>query len=418
MDYVKDLLLNIFIICSPLVFYPYIYKIKNNIHAFRFNIFILFALAIVTTMSFPINLNGLQYDFRSIPLAIGSLFGGFQVSVFLYITLFLYRYFSGSPHDWIYAMSLAPSFIVFLFLYKRYSTLTLTRKISVAVLYCTLIKLLAFTVFLSWTGHLELLANKPWATVQTYILQGVIAGLCVYVIEMLHTFFQMQEEIIRSEKMKIVGDMAASVAHEIRNPLTTIKGFIQLFATAELDVEKKILYQKICFEELERAEVIIADYLALAKPDPEVIEAIDIHKEIHHLANVLMTYANYNNIQIQVETEEEQAFLIQGDRYKFRQALINIGKNAIEAMPGGGLLELKTTINEHQAWVIVSDNGSGMSSEQIRRLGTPYYSTKEKGTGLGIMVSFGIIKKMNGKITIKSELGQGTEFQLVFPKAN
>lgn len=418
MGYLKDLLLNIFIICSPLVFYPYIHKVKNNTKLFRLLLYVLFAIAIITTMSFPINLNGLLYDFRSIPLAIGSLFGGIQVSILLYATLLLYRYFIGSPNDWIYVFSLVPSFMVFLYIYKRYSALTLTRKISVAIIYCTLIKLMTFTIYLSIVGQLGLLLNNPWETLQTYVIQGIIAGICVYAIELLHTFFQMQEEIIRSEKMKIVGDMAASVAHEIRNPLTTIKGFIQLFATADLDKEKKMLYQKICFEELERAEVIIADYLSLAKPDPEVIEAIDIHYEMHHLSNVLMTYANYNNIQIQVATEEEQAFHIQGDRYKLRQALINLGKNAIEAMPGGGLLELRTVIRDQHAWVTLSDNGSGMSSEQVKRLGTPYYSTKEKGTGLGIMVSFGIIKKMNGKISIKSEPGEGTEFHLIFPKAN
>lgn len=418
MEYLKDLLLNIFFICSPLALYPYIYKVKNNTLLYRFCLYILFSLAIITTMSFPINLNGLIYDFRSIPLAIGSLFGGVQVSFFLYATLLLYRYFQDSPNDWLYVLSILPSFVVFIFLYKSYSSLSLIRKITVAIIYCTLIKLMTFSIYLSVTGLLDLLVNKPGVTVQTYILQGFIAGVCVYLIEMLHRFFMMQEEIVRSEKMKIVGDMAASVAHEIRNPLTTIKGFIQLFASADLDKDKRLLYQKICFEELDRAESIIADYLSLAKPDPEVVEAIDVHKEMHYLENVLMTYANYNNIQIQVMTEEEQVFHIQGDRYKFRQALINIGKNAIEAMQSGGLLELKTIIRDQHAWVILSDNGSGMSSDQIKRLGTPYYSTKEKGTGLGTMVSFGIIKKMNGKITVKSEPGAGTEFNLIFPKAN
>lgn len=418
MEYLKDLLLNIFIICSPLALYYYIYKIKNNKLLYRFCLYVLFSLAIITTMSFPINLNGLIYDFRSIPLAIGSLLGGVQVSFFLYATLLLYRSFQNSPNEWLYVISILPSFVLFVYLSKSYSSRTLTQKITVAVLYCTLIKLLTFTIYLSFTGQLELLVNRPWGTLQTYILQGFIAGICVYVIEMLHCFFIMQEEIARSEKMKIVGDMAASVAHEIRNPLTAIKGFIQLFATADLDKDKKKLYQKICFEELDRAEAIIADYLSLAKPDPEVVEAIDVHQEMHYLANVLMTYANYNNIQIQVMTEEEQAFHIQGDRYKFRQALVNIGKNAIEAMQSGGLLELKTMIRDQHAWVILSDNGSGMSSDQIKRLGTPYYSTKEKGTGLGTMVSFGIIKKMNGKITVKSEPGAGTEFNLIFPKAN
>jgi two-component system sporulation sensor kinase B len=116
-----------------------------------------------------------------------------------------------------------------------------------------------------------------------------------------------------------------------------------------------------------------------------------------------------------VDLSEDSPLHLEGDRYKFRQALINIGKNAIEAMDDGGILEIKANkVNDHIVMVI-SDNGIGMTSEQIKRLGIPYYSTKEKGTGLGTMVSFGIIKKMNGKIEIKSELGKGTEYKIIFP---
>jgi two-component system sporulation sensor kinase B len=225
----------------------------------------------------------------------------------------------------------------------------------------------------------------------------------------------MQEEVIKSEKIIIVSEMAAAVAHEIRNPLTVVRGFIQLLGTEELDKDKKNYYQKICLEELDRAQLIISDYLSLAKPDPEIIESINVNDEISYLSNVLLTFANYNNIQIIVALSEDSPLLIVGDRYKFRQALINIGKNAIEAMNNGGILEIKTNkINDH-ILMVISDTGIGMTSEQIKRLGIPYYSTKEKGTGLGTMVSFGIIKKMNGKIEIKSELGRGTEYKLIFP---
>ncbi|WP_169090595.1 ATP-binding protein [Paenibacillus sp. PL91] len=418
LGYFKDFVLNIFIICSPLALYPYIHKAKSNVLLYRFFVSILFSLAIMMTMSFPINLNGLIYDFRSIPLAIGALYGGLHVSIFLYVVLLLYRNFLHGPNEWVYVISIMPSFVVYLFLYKRFRSLPIVRKIAVVILYCSLIKLLTFASYHIWTGQMEILLIKPNATLQTYVLQAIIAGICAYIIYVQDQFFLMQEEMIRSEKMKIVGDMAASVAHEIRNPLTTIRGFIHLFATANLENDKKETYKKICFEELDRAELIIADYLSLAKPDPEVVEAININEEIHYLSNVLMTYANYHNIQIEVETTEEHDFHIHGDRYKFRQALINIGKNAIEAMQGGGLLELKTDIRDNHALIVLSDNGSGMAPEQMKRLGTPYYSTKEKGTGLGTMVSFSIIKKMNGKIDVKSELGIGTEFYLSFPKAN
>lgn len=412
----KDFILNIFLIFSPLVFYPYIFRVRGKLLLYRFLLYILFAIALITTMSFPIHIHGLTYDFRSIPLAIGSLYGGIPVALLLYATLLIFRYLLGNPNELIYACALLPTLIIVYGLNKRYHTLKLPQKIMAAIFLCTSIKLIAFSLYLSMIGSLDLLYKKPIETLETYLLQGVIIGIGIYLIEILGKYFYMQEEVIRSEKMKIVGDMAASVAHEIRNPLTTVRGFIELLGTANLSQQKKEFYKKISLEELDRAQLIITDYLTLAKPDPETVENIDLNEEVHYLSNVLLTYANYNNIQIKEYVADEQPLFVAGDRYKFRQAMINIGKNAIEAMPGGGLLEIRSEKYQDQLLISINDTGCGMTQEQIRRLGTPYYSTKEKGTGLGTMVSFGIIKKMNGKIDIQSRIGAGTSFQFSFAR--
>ncbi|MBE1443394.1 sensor histidine kinase [Paenibacillus sp. OAS669] len=414
--YFKDYLLNLFFIFSPFVLYPYIYKTKKRPLLYRFLIYTLFACALIVTMSFPTHLDGLLFDFRSIPLTLGSFYGGNAVSAFLYITLMGYRLIMGYPNNFIYAISLAPSFLILLYYIKKYPTYKLHQKVWSAVWLCSFIKLTTFTLYLALTDHLELLWIEPITKLETYLLQGLIAGLCVYLIEFLNNYFYMQEEVVNSEKVKIVSDMAASVAHEIRNPLTTVRGFIQLLGSASLDQEKKQYYQKLCLEELDRAQVIITDYLSLAKPDPEVIEKINVNEEVRYLSNVLLTYANYYNIQIDGNVGQDEALYILGDKYKFRQAFINIGKNAIEAMVNGGLLAFTVKSQENHVSIIVSDSGVGMTEEQVRRLGTPYFSTKEKGTGLGTMVSFGIIRKMNGKIELRSELGKGTVYTVVFPR--
>ncbi|MED1949764.1 ATP-binding protein [Brevibacillus centrosporus] len=395
------------------------YKNRSNAFYHRLLLYVLFAAALLLSMSFPVKVNEITYDFRSVPLAIASLYGGPVVSILLYATLLIYRFLLGNPNNVLYALSILPSFVFVLLLYKNYPYQKLYQKIAVAILLCTAIKLTTFsTYFFIMQGSLQQVIQQPLATLNTYILQAVIIGVCVYAMEFLQSYFYMQEEVIKSEKTKIVSDMAASVAHEIRNPLTTVRGFIQLLAADDVDKQKKQFYQRICLEELDRAQLIISDYLSLAKPDPESMEIICVHEEITYLSNLLITYANYNNIQIHKALPEDQALQIIGDRYKFRQALINIGKNAIEALRDGGTLEIKASKKNDQIIIHLNDTGIGMTAEQIKRLGTPYYSTKDKGTGLGTMVSFGIIKKMNGKIEITSEPGKGTEYKLIFPSSS
>ncbi|WP_193726592.1 ATP-binding protein [Paenibacillus guangzhouensis] len=415
LDYFKDFILNIFIIFTPLVMYPYIYKMKERNLLYSFLIYILFAIAIVATMSFPVVLNEIIYDFRSIPLAVGSLYGGLSVSGLLYLTIVAYRFLNESPHHWIYILSLMLTFVLVVLSLRIFDNMKTLYKILIAVCLSVLIKFLTLTVYFIGTGQFELLFIKPWTITQTYIVQAVLVGFYVYLIEFLNRYFYMQEEVIKSEKMKIISDMAASVAHEIRNPLTAVRGFIHLFGSENVDREKKAMYQQICFEELDRTEHIITDYLALAQPDPEITEELHVQDELMYLSNVLTTYGNYNQIKIHVIFAQERPFYITGDRHKFRQALLNIGKHAIEAMQEGGVLTLHVGLWNDYAKISMRDTGQGMTAEQIRRLGTPYYCTKEKGTGLEMTVAFSMIKKMNGKIDIRSKMGKGTEFILLFP---
>jgi two-component system sporulation sensor kinase B len=370
------------------------------------------SMALISTMSFPVHIHGVIYDFRSIPLTISFLCGRAEVTILLYVTLILYRFAMGNPDNLLYTCSLLPSLLLLFLVRKKYASLTFKNKVAYAVLICTLIKLVTITTYLAFHHNLDLLLNNPLPTLETYLLQAILAGVYVYLLEYINKYFVMQEEIITSEKMKIVSDIAASVAHEIRNPLTSVRGFIQLLGNDDLQPQRREYYQKICLEELDRAHNIITDYLSLAKPDPEHIERINMKEEVEYVSNILLTYANYNNVVIHTKLCDET--YVPGDRHKLRQALINIGKNAIEAMPGGGVLQFSLKKVNESALLTVSDTGVGMTMEQINRLGTPYYSTKEKGTGLGTMVSFGIIKKMQGKIEIKSEPGEGTEFHITF----
>ncbi|CAM3762775.1 ATP-binding protein [Cohnella lubricantis] len=419
LTYFKDFLLNILIILLSLILYPYIYKLRERRHYRRFLFYFFFAAAIVLTMSFPIEIHGTIHDLRAVPLAIGTLYSGPIVSLGLFVTVIGCRAVTGLPNFWTYAVSILPAFIIGLFLHAPFRRFSFMSRVGVTILYSAMIKFLTLSLYFLQTDSIATMFASPKAMLNTYTLQALVAAGCVYMLEFLKRHHRLQDEVVRTEKMQIVSDIAASVAHEIRNPLTTVRGFIQLFGTADLSLQKKADYMKLCLEELDRAEQIIADYLSLAKPDPDPdrIETIELNEEILYLSNVLLTYANYNNIRIEVELPRDGRLCAKGDRYKLRQALINIGKNAIEAMPGGGTLELRAEKRLGVSAVTIRDTGVGMTEEQIRRLGSPYYSTKEKGTGLGTMVSFSIIKKMNGRIEVTSNPGRGTEFSLMFPNS-
>lgn len=223
------------------------------------------------------------------------------------------------------------------------------------------------------------------------------------------------EELARkSEKLEIVSHLAASISHEVRNPLTVAKGFLQLFYEDLTEESKKQLWG-IAIQELDRATEIINDYLMFAKPAIENKEMINIWNELQHAVTIVTPLANMNTVQIHLSLRNDEDSFVLGDRQKLQQCLINVLKNGIEAMPNGG--KLQVTLHHHHSdlQIDIYDSGKGMTQQQINRLGEPYFTTKEKGTGLGMMVSFSIIKGMNGSINVTSEPQKGTCFSIKFP---
>ncbi|UQX56761.1 HAMP domain-containing histidine kinase [Cytobacillus pseudoceanisediminis] len=166
--------------------------------------------------------------------------------------------------------------------------------------------------------------------------------------------------------------------------------------------------------ELESAEQVIQNYLTFSKPSLDKIEEINVKKELMQVMNILKPTANQNSVEINAHF----ALLgsIKGDRQKFHQCFLNVIKNSIEAMPRGGQLYIETHYSSSQITIEIKDTGVGMTSDQLQRLGEPYYSTKgSKGTGLGMMVVFSIVRAMDGNVRVKSEVGKGTVFRFTFP---
>ncbi|MES9685595.1 sporulation kinase [Bacillus sp. AFS001701] len=238
----------------------------------------------------------------------------------------------------------------------------------------------------------------------------------VYLREFLFENAEIRVQMQKSEKLNMVSELAASVAHEVRNPLTVVRGFIQLIENQESGTNRE--YMKLVLAELDRAENIISDYLNLARPQIEEKKIINMTEQLNEVTTLMSSYASLQGAFLQVNVNEEMYTV--GDRAKLKQAIINVLKNGVEAIKDTkGYIKIEANIEKvrdrEYIRIVVKDNGVGMSKAQLDRLGQPFYSLKEKGTGLGLMVTFSIIEAHKGTIEYLSEEGKGTEVHIVLP---
>lgn len=207
-----------------------------------------------------------------------------------------------------------------------------------------------------------------------------------------------------------IGEMAAGVAHEVRNPLTAVKGFLQL-----LDQTYNAEYIQIAQSELERAITILNDLMSVSKPE-FVQEQPTSFNVCTELKSTLLLFQNkLYNIRVIKKLENKEATII-GRKNQIKKAFFNLIKNAIESMPNGGTLVIEQTEDYQDIHITISDTGVGIPKDKLRLLGTPFFTLKQDGKGLGLAQVFNAIQNNNGKIHVESEEGKGTTFYLSFSK--
>ena len=215
----------------------------------------------------------------------------------------------------------------------------------------------------------------------------------------------------KSSLLSAVGQMAAGIAHEVRNPLTAVKGFLQLMRETADSKE----YLDMTVSEVEKIEVLIEEFLSLAQPKSTACEPLQLTPVLDGVISLAEFKAVLNDVRI-IKGYEGENVSVMGEPNQLRQVFTNIVSNAIEAMPNGGALriEVDDSINGHTI-IRFSDQGCGITEERMAHLGQPYYSTKEKGTGLGLLVSSKIVHEHHGKINFYSEVGKGTDVDVILP---
>lgn len=225
------------------------------------------------------------------------------------------------------------------------------------------------------------------------------------------------KELQRAEKMNAIGQLAASVAHEIRNPMTVVKGFLQIFQSKDKLTTEEHMFVKLMIDEMNRAESIINDYLSLAKPDMDSTEKVDTANLAYKVMELMNSYAMMSS-NIELKTVIEDEVFVNANTNELKQVLVNMMKNGIEAMKDGGVLTVRIYKDDHLGYIEICDTGIGMTNDELERLGTAFYSLKEKGTGMGLLVCYQIIERLNGQIDVTSEIGKGTTFTISLPLYN
>ncbi|MBL3821480.1 sporulation sensor histidine kinase KinB [Bacillus sp. BSL6] len=418
MELIRDLMIQIAIIILPLFLHEAIrlnryqeMPPKPN----RYFIMFLSSITLVLSMTYSICFGDVcGYNFHPIPIVSGFLYGG--IVGLIPAVIFVAYEWTLKGINLLPVIEVIFLLIVPLFLSKKWSLFSRDKKLILAFMISSLYVLVSLVI-----GMINVLLETGFTPYVSHLYSGYIfASLImvmtmvfqVYLTEYLNENAILRTEMQKSEKLNIVSELAASVAHEVRNPLTVVRGFIQLLESTE-DVKNKD-YMRLVLAELDRAEQIISDYLNLARPQIEKKEHICLSAQLIEMTTLMSSFAAMQGVYLQVEISESLYTI--GDKTKLKQAIMNVVKNGIEAIQGNkGYLKVTAMQKDETIVIRVKDSGVGMTKEQLARLGQPYYSLKEKGTGLGLMVTFSILQAHNGTLEYKSESGKGTEAIIILP---
>lgn len=226
----------------------------------------------------------------------------------------------------------------------------------------------------------------------------------------------LEKQLDHSGSLSNVGQIAASIAHEIRNPITTLKGFVQLLeSTATGDTQK---YLTVIDGEISRIEEILNELLLLSKPVVNVDSIFSLEVLVNEIVGIVYPKALMEGIIIEMNMQKLKHSLIKGNADKMKQVLLNLLKNALEAMSIGGKLTIQLEGDQHHLLLKISDTGKGMDSNQLKQIFMPFFTSKKNGTGLGLPFVLKVVEEHRGEISLASEVGKGTTFTVILPISN
>ena len=280
----------------------------------------------------------------------------------------------------------------------------LERVFCIAIGYQSV--LLTITIIVLFSIVFTPLKNKIQRAIDKYFFKGSIDQ-----IEKEKSL--LETELERSERLKSVSTLAAGMAHEIKNPLTSIKTFVEYIDDKYKDPEFRTKFKSIVPREIDKITNIIDQLLGYSRSEKTSLKECDIHCILDYVADL------YNNVFLTKHIKTQKFYnskspLMTCDENQIKQAFINVILNCIEAMPNGGDLSIKTEDIDNTLEISIQDTGIGIPKDKIKHLFDPFYTTKEKGTGLGLFIVHQIIQNNKGRIAIDSDVSRGTIVKVRF----
>ncbi|MEG1500453.1 MAG: ATP-binding protein [Clostridiales bacterium] len=226
--------------------------------------------------------------------------------------------------------------------------------------------------------------------------------------------YLLKEEDYRNDLLRHMGETAASIIHEVRNPLQTVKAFMQVLSRIYKDDQTMNGYSDVVISELDRADNLLSDFLRFSRSKQDKFEIVNMVDICQDTVLLIRSHALLKGISI-VDNYPPVLPLISVDVASIRQVLLNLLTNAIDACESGGIISIAVEKNHDELHVMVKDNGQGMDVEQMHKIFNSFYTTKEKGTGLGLFISKSIARNHGGDILVGSSPGCGSCFILSLP---
>jgi two-component system, NtrC family, sensor histidine kinase PilS len=225
---------------------------------------------------------------------------------------------------------------------------------------------------------------------------------------------KLEDEVLQKEKWATIGELSSNIAHEIRNPLASLKGSIQMLKEDSVSANYKERLMEIALNEMDRLNRIVTDFLTYSRPSlPEIVEC-DLHSLIDETAELLKNLLPHSS-PVKILTNYTTAGKIKADPQKLRQVLWNLGVNALEAMPDGGNLRISTQNSDGYVKILFQDSGTGIEEKNLSNIFFPFFTTKEEGTGLGLAIAYRIVEEHKGSLRVKSSSSHGTTFEIAVP---